>query len=892
MSPLSPERGILESTFRLNLPLNYSVTQLLSYSVITMKRHFFKTLFILLLSVVTIPKATSQISEGLISNPQTSTNPSPNASAAQNIDVDMFHGACNVGIPLYGLKSRQLSASVKLSYATPSKKSSETYHPGWVGLGWTLSAGGSITRNIRGIPDEKAPNNVWPSDNAACDTAEDDFTFNFQGYSGRFFNHKGKWIIVSENDIVSLMPFIDRSTSKITGFLIQLPNGIRYIFGSGIGRGSDNAVEYSAGITGTVLYNPITWYLSEIQSPEGDVINFEYERGEMICSLSNNNHSIRAVYREYKTVGGIKTVNKEEIYNQTMSTDEQKGGSLITPSYLKRISGGPGIVSIVFDRSVTSEKNYPADRYPTNFPANKSLMKWYKLNTIRLIDESTGRCFKKYQMNYIDNSTNVLKLSSVREIGIYPDSAEISKPAYTFTYETQFIGTETLQKMTYPTGGFALFEYDGNTHSNPGGDSFEPKGHKITKIGYAGSPDEVPRETTYSYERYSQEDDCFITSGILNRSEYKSRSLKFSAFSGEVEWTKSASYDMPSPFPGMPAPDKVGYSVVSVTKNYGSRSGDTHTYTFSNYDDNFSWYRDEQRDFYPPVGKLLSVTNSSRKIVCEYMDLDPDKTVTLDFSEYLPFKYNSKTYSYKTANKSQTYYCGKIRPVKVKEYTSDYPGTGILLRTTSYTYDNETGNILTKEIVNIKEGDTYSTAYRYPYLTLADAVHDGMRRITVPYETICMKNGKIIAAEVTQFTDFSSNENRIVLPEKTFSLSTETPINESDYQYAAYRLNTLDPRHKPVAVYEYDSFGRLLTSRITGQEPTTYEWDNHDRLTAETVGDMETRYTYNVYGPESVTNADGSVTSTEYDALGQPTLVKDHAGNILQNMKYEYNINN
>jgi YD repeat-containing protein len=377
---------------------------------------------------------------------------------------------------------------------------------------------------------------------------------------------------------------------------------------------------------------------------------------------------------------------------------------------------------------------------------------------------------------------------------------------------------------------------------------------------------------------------------MLNRQEYVKKSAKFFAFSGEVEWTRTSYKEMPSPFPGLPQAEKVGYSSVVVTKKEKNREY-TAVHTFSNYDSFASWNRDEQRYFYPSVGKLLSTSDYRRRIEYEYQDINPKETVMLEYFEYLPFKYKGSIYSYKTHTQYQIYHCGKIRLQQAKEYTTESNAKYRKLRlTTIYTYDNETGNVLNKEVVNGKDGDTYSTIYRYPYITLADAIHDGTRCINVPYETIYKKNGKIIAAEVTQFTSSGWNGSHAMLPEKTFSFSTETPLNESDYQYAAYRLNTLDPRHKPVAVYGYDYYNRLAAYQITGQEQIGYEWDEYNRLVKETVGDMVTRYKYNVYGPTSVTDVNGNVTSTEYDALGQPILVKDHAGNILKKMEYEYNI--
>src|SRR6202012_3399330 len=86
---------------------------------------------------------------------QNVTPPSPNAaSLGQYADwpVNLFTGLPEINIPIYALKGRNLSVPIGLSYHASGIKVGE--NASCVGLGWSLQAGGVITRSVRGLPDD------------------------------------------------------------------------------------------------------------------------------------------------------------------------------------------------------------------------------------------------------------------------------------------------------------------------------------------------------------------------------------------------------------------------------------------------------------------------------------------------------------------------------------------------------------------------------------------------------------------------------------------------------------------------------------------------------------------------------------------------------------------
>lgn len=80
---------------------------------------------------------------------------SPNAAELGKygkVPVSYFNGLADIRVPLYELKARNYTLPIYLTYYAGGHRTEQ--HPGWVGLGWTLHAGGCINRIINGYKDE------------------------------------------------------------------------------------------------------------------------------------------------------------------------------------------------------------------------------------------------------------------------------------------------------------------------------------------------------------------------------------------------------------------------------------------------------------------------------------------------------------------------------------------------------------------------------------------------------------------------------------------------------------------------------------------------------------------------------------------------------------------
>ncbi len=170
-------------------------------------------------------------------------------SSAQ-VNLNKFTGTPSIRIPLFNIKSRKLEVPISANYSSSGTRTDDV--AGLIGLGWDLNSGGSISRQVNGLPDETfslgyifhvddvqalAANPTGVLANMpAYDTEPDEFYFSFNGHSGKF--------ILGPNGTAKTIPHsslrITYSTSydRLLDFTITDESGTIYRFG-----GNDDAIE-------------------------------------------------------------------------------------------------------------------------------------------------------------------------------------------------------------------------------------------------------------------------------------------------------------------------------------------------------------------------------------------------------------------------------------------------------------------------------------------------------------------------------------------------------------------------------------------------------------------------------------------------------------------------
>jgi len=208
--------------------------------------------------------------------------PSPNAASLGkfgDIPVGLYTGIPSVSIPLYTVQVGKFSLPISLNYHYGGMKVEEMASS--VGLGWALSAGGVISRSMRGTPDESGFGyfnlagltvdsivaNTTLTNNLTSgiyDGQPDQFTYNFGGQAGKFI------LDSSSQHNARLIPFANLKIThdaNLDSFQVVDANGIIYIFSTA----ETTSVE---GGRPSATYNS-SWYLTTIITPAGN-INFSY----------------------------------------------------------------------------------------------------------------------------------------------------------------------------------------------------------------------------------------------------------------------------------------------------------------------------------------------------------------------------------------------------------------------------------------------------------------------------------------------------------------------------------------------------------------------------------------------------------------------------------------
>jgi YD repeat-containing protein len=349
--------------------------------------------------------------------------PSPNASSLGvygELPVSLFTGIPDISIPIYELKGNKIGLPISLSYHAGGLR--PEVHPSWVGNGWSLNAGGVITRKWNGVfADEYqyidgTSNTGIPllgasdwSSNAKIkvnslyanlnplDVEPDEFNFNFLGFSGKFYmDHNGDWQVQSDQyikvvkfqttDLVE--PFIKSASQlemgnpnlvkKVFGkFTLIDGKGNKYFFGSTDAL-KNTAIEFSDNMIVPYSYRGInfiatSWYLTKIVSADGtETIDLNYDRGPFTSNISHQSSQILV-----STYGG--SGNQQSCYNSNFPLRGGLGGSVISPVYLASIS-------------------MPSKNARIDFSSNQSNELGYRRN---------GNKFEAYGQVYLDNGYTI-----------------------------------------------------------------------------------------------------------------------------------------------------------------------------------------------------------------------------------------------------------------------------------------------------------------------------------------------------------------------------------------------------------------------------------------------------------------------------------------------------
>lgn len=448
--------------------------------------------------------------------------PSPTAANLGkygDVPVSFNTGAANVSVPLYSMNVKDVPLDITLSYNTGGVMVADL--PSWVGQNWSLEAGGVITRQVKGIPDEwsnvvgggiqkgffypesrnrlnganwsSASNlkNLYLGNHGIADgytpagvwkeSQPDMFTFNFMGITGKFFmGHDGEWKVVSAANIkVEILesdfiyPFNEQYGPTGTGYemgksisKIKLidDKGNTYIFGCEF---PDNnvavkAIEYSKDFFSqtTGQWKATTWYLVKVVNAEDLVLyNLTYERD---ASFQGNFYR----YETYEKFKEQRDVNGVIIPTQLNCKYESKSWDGGTAQNTAAIGGD--IISAVYLKTIQTLYNETVtfDSVDSNGgfydPTPMSDLPLYFDNQISRIAATEGSYSATHQWYYMmpySNGSEITSKFKYRKL----NSISCSTGTYNFHFNTDEFaqaGIRLQLKYIYLSVGNSVKRYD------------------------------------------------------------------------------------------------------------------------------------------------------------------------------------------------------------------------------------------------------------------------------------------------------------------------------------------------------------------------------------------------------------------------------------------------
>lgn len=452
---------------------------------------------------------------------------SNNLMKFEEVPVSYYTGIPDISIPLFTIPTSnpKVPVSIQLKYhplnAKPDDKSGET------GLGWSMIAGGTISRTVRGGGvDEKNRTIAFSSPpkpkfgiydhvnnptfkvmndepvnmddykffagQGRYDTEYDLFQYNFMGHSGRFYivkdaagNYKAEKL--DRNNLQ--IRFDQDNTGEVSSFTIADDKGIKYIF-SPMERSQKSITSMKTGLT-TGIGNIddsseigdywASFHLTKITDQNNTALAlFKYDLSSLVKFEEPTTRTFRYakdVYY-YNTSQNTSGVQQNPDANMPGSIESQTVYNTTNTKLLTSIEiVGKGVIYL----------NYEKGREDSNYLQPSEL---YKLKSIQsnYLGQNTGNYTEKYIFDYSYTNSNyqhngpmttlkklilnkVTKTSSNNQDQEYAleyyKTGAITKDNWGYyTGNTTDIKNDVIKSISYPTKGKVVFDFESNTYSH------------------------------------------------------------------------------------------------------------------------------------------------------------------------------------------------------------------------------------------------------------------------------------------------------------------------------------------------------------------------------------------------------------------------------------------
>ncbi len=409
-------------------------------------------------------------------------------------EVNPNLGRANISVPLYTIQSGNLQLPISINYNSSGIRLNE--RASWIGLGWSLQAGGAIIRNVKGAPDnwtsiarEDIENLTFNEDNyrhlykiwrGTEDGQPDKYTINAYGINATFYyieRNGVEEIVFESNDAIQIS----------NGYKVVKNDGTTLIFNSDGVEETTIPSSYLIGMTRNV---PTSFYLSEIISADKkDSISFEYKThlSQEVPVRTSDAFSYGSELHQNTNFWNNRAAIKKKYLNKIIF----KNGYVEFESFLDRNDlvneyrlDNLKVFSSINNTDQLIKEIYFNHQYYNFYNGNSndeaaktSRLKLESVTVGALSDSNSQKTEFEYDTQslpargsssqdfwgYINNngSTFLLPPTEVSLLYTIPVKTKIFGDANRDAHPTK-MKSGVLTKIKYPTGGYTEFEFEAN----------------------------------------------------------------------------------------------------------------------------------------------------------------------------------------------------------------------------------------------------------------------------------------------------------------------------------------------------------------------------------------------------------------------------------------------
>jgi YD repeat-containing protein len=462
--------------------------------------------------------------------------PSPTVAALmkfEEIPVSNYTGVPDISIPLYSVQSRSkdITVDLKLSYHPASIAAKE--EASYTGLGWNLIAGGTISRTVRGFPDElleesrigifrnsgaNQSNKYYEMlsligtnlsqanveminrflydtyEKGKYDTEEDLYQYNFMGQTGRFVLRKDnlgqlKVVKLSNDNALKIDVYYD-SNFAATHFIIYDDKGYKYTFDVKEITTENNTTVTTThhpenngtfNMTAQYIYTS-AFHLSKIEDPHITDVNYQsivsfiynYAPEYKMDHIAKNSMPLNGAinydlficqdWLNHLEPKAFTSSTNRSIATKKLQTINVEGKARISfmleggrqdSTPLEALSGLSGIT--IKDWNNVILKSFELHHGYSTVNSKKRMI-------LEKVIERAGTLTQTYSLEYNNVSGLGLENLDIDYWGYFTERPFWHVGFYREA-NPRICTTDVLKKMTLPTGGCIIFNFESNTYS-------------------------------------------------------------------------------------------------------------------------------------------------------------------------------------------------------------------------------------------------------------------------------------------------------------------------------------------------------------------------------------------------------------------------------------------